>query len=101
MRFTKHLRWVSYTQQNIPGNQSFDLRFHHNLREAKDFFHAYCVDVGYDDCSMTLYSLPGDPRDRTEMIEQAKEFEDYGCPFDYPDRIIERGPLGGIKIEGC
>jgi len=95
----KLIRWISYTSQNIPGNQSFSLHFHNNLTDALDVYKTYCREVGYDDCSMTLYATPYWDADKLEeMIESAKKFMDVGCPFDYPDRIIERGPLGGVKI---
>jgi hypothetical protein len=90
------IRWIGYTSQNIPGNQSFDLGFYMSLTEAKDAYVNFCKAVGTDECTMTLYSTVGD--DVEWMVERAREFADVGCPFDYPDRIIERGPLGGVRI---
>jgi hypothetical protein len=98
------IRWISYTQQNIPGNQSFKLGLHSSLREAVEDFREFREGVGTDECSMTLYVVP---RNRTrsdmpsgdEMISTAKEFEGVGCPFDYPDRLITTGIRGGVKIE--
>lgn len=88
--------WISYTSQNIPGNQSFQLGFHGTLREAQKAYEEFCEGAGTDECSMTLYSTIGDKDG--EMVKAAKEYENIGCPFDYPDKIIERGPMGGIKI---
>ncbi|MGA4923251.1 hypothetical protein, partial [Bacillus subtilis] len=88
------IRWISYTQQNLPGNQSFQLGFHSSLDEAKLEYASFCKGVYSDECSMTLYWC-GRPGLRENMIAQAKDFEEVGCPFDYPDRVIERGPRGG------
>lgn len=90
------IRWISYTQQNIPGNQSFELTFHASLDEVRIEFENFCCDVDTDDCSMTLYNV--DHPDGQNMIELANEFADVGCPFDYPDKIVERGPRGGIRF---
>jgi hypothetical protein len=90
------IRWISYTSQNIPGNQSFQLGFHSSLFEAKLEYQSYCRGVGTDECTMTLYSTKGDSEGC--MIQAARDFADVGCPFDYPDRIIERGPMGGVRI---
>lgn len=87
--------WISYTSQNISGNQSFELGFHTTLREAENAFREYRDGVGTDECSMTLYSTIGDKDG--EMVKAAKEFKNIGCPFDYPDRLIESGPEGGVK----
>lgn len=85
-------RWIMYIQQNIPGNQSFDLQAATSLRDAVERYREYCKAVMYGDCSATLYVYSAD------SWTSAKEFEDIGCPFDYPDRIIERGPHGGVVI---
>lgn len=95
------IRWIGYASQNIPGNQSFDLGFFPSLQTASDAYLAYCEGVGTDDVTMTLYAVPADGLSAAEMIESAREFQDVGCPFDYPSKVIERGPRGGIKIEGC
>lgn len=87
-------RWIGYTQQHIPGNQSFTLGFYSSLNEAKDAYVAFCEGVGSDNCSMTLYYTGKDD----SMFTLAKEYEPFGCPFDYPDRLIERGPRGGVRI---
>ncbi|MCY0941928.1 hypothetical protein [Streptomyces antarcticus] len=86
-------RWIMYVSQNIPGNTSFDLSRHPSLESAREEFKDYCCAVYNDDCSATLY--PYSPED----WEIAQDFKTSGCPFDYPSRIIERGPLGGIRTE--
>lgn len=91
------IRWISYTQQNIPGNQSFELNFHSSLEAALLVYKEIAYQLDTDDVSMSLYWC-GRPGLRENMIAQAKDFADVGCPFDYPDRIIERGPRGGVKV---
>lgn len=92
------IRWISYMQQNTPGNTSFQLGFHSSLFEARLEFESFCRGVGTDECSATLYWC-GRPGLRENMIVEAKDFADIGCPFDYPDRLMTVGPRGGVKIE--
>jgi hypothetical protein len=87
-------RWIGYLQQNIPGNQSFQMYFYDTLESAKLAFKAFCADVGSTDCSMTLYYAGNDQ----SMYDLAREYEDIGCPFDCADKYIECGPRGGIKL---
>lgn len=85
-------RWIMYVQQHIPGNLSFGLYRCASLTDAREMFDGYCRSVGSDDCSATLYAYTD------EGFESAREFEGIGCPFDYPDKVIERGPKGGVKV---
>lgn len=93
------IRWISYTQRNIPGNQSLQLDFLASLSQAKEVFREFCDGVGSDDCSMLLYFVAADEKDA--MVSVAKEFENIGCPFDYPAKVVERGPRGGIRFVRC
>lgn len=97
-KFERRARWISYTMQNIPGNTMSDMNIHYNISDALEAFTDYCRAVGSDECSMSLYGLPDDEAARVEMIEQAEDFEPYGCPFDYPSKIVERGPRGGVRV---
>ncbi len=90
------VRWIAYTSQNIPGNQSFELGFHSSLVNMRNAYLEYCDAVGTDDVSMSVYYVPADERDA--MISVAKEFDGIGCPFDYPSKIVERGPRGGTRF---
>lgn len=87
-------RWISYTSQNIPGSQSFELGFHPNLEDVKASFAEFCRAVDSTDCTSSVYFAGEDQ----SMYDLAKEYEGIGCPFDYPDKMIERGPRGGIKV---
>lgn len=85
-------KWIMYIQQNIPGNTSFWLERAASDGQAKRLFGDYSDAVGTDDCSATLYAYDD------ASWASAEEFRGIGCPFDYPDRIVERGDRGGIKL---
>ena len=85
-------RWIMYTSQNTPGNVSFDLTRHASLKDAKSFFEDFCEAVGTNECRASLHVHD------EQSWNEALEFIDTGCPFDYPDRVIECGPQGGIKV---
>ena len=92
------IKYISYTSQNIAGNQSFELGFHASLQGALEFYLEFCENVGTDDCCMSLYELPKNYELRQDMIHDAKEFADVGCPFDCPSKVVERGPRGGVRF---
>lgn len=85
-------RWIIYIQQNIPCNISFELDRAPSLTAARAKFIEFCEGVMSDECSATLYPYSVD------SWAEAEEFRDVGCPFDHPDRLIERGPLNGVII---
>lgn len=85
-------RWIMYLQHNFPGNQSFELVRVKSLEEAKDKLREFCRDVLSDECSATLYAYGDD------AWQLSEEFRGIGCPHDYPDRIVERGPRGGVVV---
>lgn len=86
-------RYIMYVSQNMPGNVSFDLLRVHSLDDARCEYGKFCDAVGTDDCSAGLYAYSDD------AWTEAGDFRDVGCPFDYPDYIIERGPSNGIRTE--
>jgi hypothetical protein len=88
--------WICYTSQNAFSG-SWELTFNTSVKEAVAAYRDYCEGVGTDDCTMTLYYTHKAHEGR--MVADALQFESFGCPFDYPDRIIERGPRGGVRIE--
>lgn len=90
--------WITYASQNIPGSQSFDMEYFKTLEGAVQGYRNFCNEIMSDECTMTLYWCPNGP-EGYEMREQAEQFRDVGCPFDYPDRIIERGPKGGVLVQ--
>lgn len=84
--------WIVYLSQHIPGSQSFDLQRARSINDARDQYEDFCAGVYSDDCSATLYAYSD------EAWAEALDFRDVGCPFDYPDRLIERGARGGVKV---
>lgn len=88
-------KWIMYVAQSIPGNMSFELERATSDEHAKTLFTNYRDAVGGGECNATLYAYDG------EAWESAEEFRDIGCPFDYPDRTVEVGPRGGVKLARC
>lgn len=87
------MKYIAYWGQPMfPGSEPYPYR---SLKELREGFLEYCKGVGVDDCSGPVYGWS------EEAWESAVEFAGVGCPFDYPWFIVERGPRGGIKIEGC
>ena len=89
----RNYRWIMYVSQNIPGNTSFTLERVPSLLSAILEYENYCMAVGTDECSATLYAYSDD------AWKDAEDFRGTGCPLDYPSRIIERGPMGGIRVQ--
>lgn len=85
-------RWIMYTSQNS-FSDSFDLTRHASLKDARGHYEDYCKAVGANDCHATLYGHD------EESWAEALDFKDVGCPFDYPAKVIERGPNGGVRVE--
>lgn len=83
-------KYITYTSINMAGNRSFQLDSVKSLEEARDIFRDFCDGVMNDDCHMTVYTYS------VEGWASALEFKEVGCPFDYPEYIIERGPMGGV-----
>jgi len=88
-------RYIMYVSQNMPGNVSFDLSRVDSLDGARREYAKFCDAVGTDECSATLYAYSDD------AWTSAEEFRDVGCPFDYPDYIVERGPRNGVRLSAA
>ena len=85
--------WIVYFHQNgIGGGMPGELSRVRSLDEAKGALETFSREVYHDDVSATLYAYSD------EAWESAEDFREVGCPFDYPDRLIERGPRGGLKV---
>ena len=85
-------QWIMYAQQNMAGGQSFDLSRVTSIGAAKSALETFAREVCSDDVSATLYAYSD------EAWTEAEDFRDVGCPFDYPDRLLELGPRGGVKV---
>lgn len=91
---TTNYRWIMYISQDA-FSSSFDLQRVTSLDAARVAYADYCRAVYTDECSATLYPYSD------EDWETAEEYRNTGCPFDYPSKVIERGPMGGIKVTEC
>jgi hypothetical protein len=86
-------RWIVYLHQPMGG---FEVRRVTSLDEAKDALYQWSRDVYvYEQASATLY------RYSKEDWAEAEEYIEIGCPFDYPSKVMEFGPKGGIKVENA
>jgi hypothetical protein len=86
-------QWIMYLHQNgFGGGMPGELQRVRSIDEARDAFETFCREVYSDDCSATLYAYSDD------AWSSAEDFRNVGCPFDYPDRVIERGARGGVKV---
>lgn len=82
-------KWIMYAQQPFG---SFRVTCHQSLAWAMESLRNYSRAVYCDDVTATLYAYDD------ESWREARAFESTGCPFDYPDKIIERGPRGALRI---
>lgn len=86
-------RWIMYASIVMPGNQSSKLTCHESLEWCKKSLESFSEQCGMDTVYATLYAYSDD------AWLSAREYEDIGIPFDCPDRIIERGPKGGLVVK--
>lgn len=87
-------RWIMYASANMPGNLSFQVTCHESLEWCVESLERFERACGMD-VSASLYVFDD------EAWKAARKFQDVGCPFDYPDRLIERGSRGGWRVERC
>lgn len=94
-------RWIIYMHNPLGG---FDVDRVTSLDAAKSALVEYCKNTGFHadlqvtgeyGCTATLYAY-----DPARWLT-ALNFRDAGCPFDYPDRLVKRGPRGGTRVESC
>ena len=86
-------RWIVYLHSPFPG--SFDVVHASSIKHAREYLKAYAKDTGFTNPTASLYAYT------EEMWEEAMDFKDTGCPFDYPAYVMEFGPKGGIQVERC
>ena len=95
-------RWIMYTHNPLGGFQVYRVR---NLEmakltlveycEATGFYHDPQITTGGYGCSGSLYVYSD------EDWAEALEYAEIGCPFDYPSKLVERGPRGGVKVSNA
>jgi hypothetical protein len=90
MSNTTTYRWIMYAHQPLGG---FDVFRVESIEHAKRALERYGRDTFvYEQATATLY-----PYTEEDWVE-AEDFRETGCPFDYPSKVIERGPKGGMKV---
>lgn len=86
-------RWIMYLHTPMPGDISVTLRRVASLRSALLELVNFELASGFiGRCSASLYAYSD------QDWADAEEYATVGCPFDYPDKVIERGPKGGMTI---
>lgn len=86
-------KYIMYCHTPMPGDVSVTLRRVTSLQNAILELLNFEMATGFrDSCTATLYGYS------EEDWAEAEEFATTGCPFDYPWKVIERGPNGGMKV---
>lgn len=89
-------RWIMYSHQGFPGDMFPRVTCHESLEWCKASLWRFSRETGaYEQASATLYPFTA------EDWQQARNFEDVGCPFDYPSKVIEFGPRGGLVVQNA
>lgn len=84
-------RWIVYLHHPMTV---FEVRRAVSIDDAKSLLQQYSEEAFvYEQATASLY-----PYSKEDWAE-AKEYEEIGCPFDYPSKVMEFGPRGGIKVE--
>lgn len=84
-------RWIMYMHQPLPG--AFEVTRCASLGDAREQLRQYGENTGFHE-QVTASLYPYSAEDWAE----AEEFATIGCPFDYPSKLIDRGPKGGMVI---
>ena len=89
-------RWIMYCHTPMPGDIGVHLYRVTSLQAAKDRVLEFERNSGFrDQCGASLYPYS------EEDWADAEEFATSGNPFDYPSKLIERGPRGGLRVENA
>jgi hypothetical protein len=85
--------WIMYLHTPMPGDRSVTLRRVTSLTNALLEVANFELATGFrGQCGATLYPYS------EENWRLAEEYATIGTPFDYPVKLIERGPRGGMVI---
>lgn len=79
--------YILYVEQNFPGNVTFDLHEVNDVTTARELVEA-AADELMIDCTGRIYPWT------EENWALAREYANIGCPFDYPDFVVERDDNG-------
>lgn len=103
---------ILYMHQGFPGDQSATAIKVSSIAAARDVFATWSENVSRTGESSAVLFMCMSDEDWTdgvlEFVDSTSKEHDpvetgpvsaYGCPFDYPDRILSWGPRGGLRIE--
>lgn len=91
-------RWIMYLYNPLGG---FEVMRVGSLVAAKAALVEYGRATGFHQdlqvsgeygCSGRLYPYT------EENWGAAEEFRGMGCPFDYPSKLVQNGPRGGVRV---
>lgn len=86
-------RWIMYAFDSFGG---FRVTAHESLDWCKESLAKFSLNTGDYRVSASLYPYTD------EDWKVAREYQNVGCPFDYPTKVIERGRLSGaFRIENA
>lgn len=86
-------KYIMYLHTPMPGDIGVTLRRVTSLQGALLELANFELASGFaDGCTASLYAYS------EEDWAEAEEFATIGCPFDYPWKVIERGPRGGMRV---
>jgi hypothetical protein len=84
------IKYIVYLHHPMGG---FELATAYSIDDAKALLLRYAQDTYTNNPTASLYPYS------EEDWEGAVEYENIGCPFDYPQYLLEIGPRGGVKVE--
>jgi hypothetical protein len=84
------MRYIMYLHNSMGG---FELDEATSIADARDLLLVAHRNSFYQITYADLYMWT------EEDWEEAKDFADTGCPFDYPMYLLEIGPRGGVRVE--
>lgn len=81
-------KWILYSGQDFGGEE---ITKHDSLAECRER-------VKYNNsCTSSYWNGRVYPYTE-ENWEDAMDFKDSGCPFDYPSYLVETGVRGGVSV---
>lgn len=98
MAHANTFRWIMYLHQPMGG---FDVIRIRSLKASKAALVEYGRNTGYyQDLQVSgEYGCTGSLYPYTEEAwEEAEEYRETGCPFDYPSYAVRNGPRGGVRV---
>lgn len=82
-------KWILYSGQY---HGSEEITVHSSLKECEER-------IRYNNKATTDYWNGRVYPYTSENWEDAMDFKDAGCPFDYPSYLVETGVRGGVSVK--